>query len=108
VELERMLATDPLARESAELAKNVFVGPTQAPLALNGRRTTTIALRRIEDLALAAPQLVSPRSLSPCRPERRPTTTCARTSRASRRRAWPRRSRRPIPTSTSSSRRSLG
>jgi uncharacterized protein (DUF1501 family) len=51
------LAIDPLAAESRDPPRNVFVGRTQAPLALNGRRSVTIALRRLEDLQLRASEL---------------------------------------------------
>jgi uncharacterized protein (DUF1501 family) len=50
------LATDPLAKDSDARPRNLFVGPTQVPLALNGRRTVTVALRQLEDLRLAAPE----------------------------------------------------
>lgn len=50
------LATDPLAEGADARPRNLFVGPTQVPLALNGRRTVTVALRQLEDLRLAAPE----------------------------------------------------
>ncbi len=52
------LATDPMAAPG-RLPRNVFVGRGSVPTALNGRRTATLALRRLEELELADRELAA-------------------------------------------------
>jgi uncharacterized protein (DUF1501 family) len=58
------LATDPQAPDDRP-PRNVFVGRGSVPVGLNGRRTATLALRRLEDLELADRDLAKSRATAP-------------------------------------------